>query len=80
MENLVEWMAREIKVLGENLPRRHFVHHKSHLTRPGIEPGRLGGWPATNRFSYGADIKAIIVVLLTKFFLATNAFQSDLIK
>jgi hypothetical protein len=24
---------------GENLLRRHFVHHKSHLTRPGIEPG-----------------------------------------
>jgi hypothetical protein len=22
-----------------NLPQRHFVHHKSHLTRPGIEPG-----------------------------------------
>jgi hypothetical protein len=39
MENLVEWMAGETKVLGENLLRRHFVHHKSHLTRPGIEPG-----------------------------------------
>jgi hypothetical protein len=39
MENLVEWMAGETKVLGENLPRHHFVHHKSHLTRPGIESG-----------------------------------------
>jgi hypothetical protein len=39
MENLVEWMAGEIEVLGENLPPRHLVHHKSRLTRPGIEPG-----------------------------------------
>jgi hypothetical protein len=39
MENLVEWIAGETEVLGENLPLRHFVHHKSHLTRPGIEPG-----------------------------------------
>jgi hypothetical protein len=34
MENLVEWMAGETEVLGENLPRRHFVHHKSQLSRP----------------------------------------------
>jgi hypothetical protein len=52
MENLVERMAGEAEILGENLPRRHFVHHKSHFTRPGIEPGP----PATNRFSYGAAI------------------------
>jgi hypothetical protein len=32
-------IGRGTEVLGENLPQRHFVHHKSHLTRSGIEPG-----------------------------------------
>jgi hypothetical protein len=54
----VEWtaLAGQTEVLGENLPRRYFVHHKSHLPAPGPNPGRRGGKQATNRFSYGAAI------------------------
>jgi hypothetical protein len=32
-------IGRGNEVLGENLPQRHFVHHKSHLTRSGLAPG-----------------------------------------
>jgi hypothetical protein len=39
MERLVEWLAGETEVLGENLLQRHFVHQKSHMTSPGFEPG-----------------------------------------
>jgi hypothetical protein len=38
VEKLVEWrLAGETEVLGENLPPLHFMHHKSHMTRPGFE-------------------------------------------
>jgi hypothetical protein len=38
MEELVEWLAGETEVLGENQPQCRFVHHKPHML-PGREPG-----------------------------------------
>jgi hypothetical protein len=45
MEKLVEWLAGETEVLGENLPQCRFIHHKPHML-PGREPGPLR-WEAS---------------------------------
>jgi hypothetical protein len=45
MEKLVEWLARETEVFGENLPQCRFVHQKPHML-PGRELG-LPRWDAS---------------------------------
>jgi hypothetical protein len=48
-------LAEETEVLGENLPQRHFCPLQNPTwPDPGLNPGRRGGKPATNRLSYGA--------------------------
>jgi hypothetical protein len=48
-------LAGETKVLGENLPQRHFcLSQNPTWPDPGLNPGRRGGKPATNSLSYGA--------------------------
>jgi hypothetical protein len=40
VEQSMEWeVAGEAEVLGENLSQCHFVHQKSDVTWPGLEPG-----------------------------------------
>jgi hypothetical protein len=63
VESMMECrLAGETEVLGENLPQLTFVHHKIPRAHPGLNPGRRGGKPATNRLSYGAAIKIILII------------------
>jgi hypothetical protein len=50
-------LAREMEVLGDNLPQRHFCPSQNPTwPDPGLNPRRRGGKPATNRLSYGAAL------------------------
>jgi hypothetical protein len=47
-----EWeLAGETEVCGENMPQFHLVHHKSHMTCPGLEPMLLW-WETGDCLSY----------------------------
>jgi hypothetical protein len=55
-------LARETEVLGKNLPQRHFCPSQNPTwLDPGLNPGRRGGKPATNRLSYGAAIVDLLL-------------------
>jgi hypothetical protein len=63
MELLAEWeLVGETEVPGENLPQCLFVHHKSHITWPVIEPEI----PVTNNLSYNMASWAVSMNLTHK--------------
>jgi hypothetical protein len=89
VEQLVEWrLAGETEVLGENLPKSQFVHHKSHMTRPrsrtraaAVGSQRLTAWAMaqpyfiyTHEILYGELIVSAKLVL--KVFSGIASFDS----
>jgi hypothetical protein len=63
IEKLVEWLAGETEVLGENLPQCRFVHHITHML-PGREPGpprwEASDKPLELRHDLDADVNLLL--------------------
>jgi hypothetical protein len=55
--HLVEWVAGETELLGENLSKCRFVHHKSAITWLASNSNPRSGKPETNLLSYSKVYK-----------------------
>jgi hypothetical protein len=70
--NMEQWWNDSGRVKPKNseksLPQYHFVHQKSHMDRPGREPGPPR-WerPATNRLSHGTAFKNKLYLNISTF-------------
>jgi hypothetical protein len=58
------FLAEETEVLGENLSRRHSVHHKSHLPDPGANPGAAMGSQRLTASAQPMRIKVNVVAYI----------------
>jgi hypothetical protein len=73
-------LAGETEVLGANLPQHHFCPSQNPTCPdPGLNAGRRGGKPATNRLSYGAAFFYLTVqTKITVFWIVTPCILVDI--